>query len=445
MKKTVLFLSGLALLASCSSDEPAVLNAPEVAAIEPLTTEPIYGEKVKLSMGSIVKVTPTKGTGTVGSTNAADNKWQYEDIYVLMTTTGKDVNGELLPEMVPGSYSLSPDEPMLDTEKPNVWGYVNVKEAGQQFNGSFFSRPTTDATTSPLSHFTSVSPYTENSQLRYYPPKAVCQFYGYYLDDAAKNIDTNGHPAISYNDEKDAVKAEFQIDGSQDIMVGMAKNYYGNYPFFCAATSRKGHHPTITMKHVTSRLTFEIIPGTDDDAATAERKFYIESIGVNSVNEGVLYVAKKDASDPSVEWAVPNDPANETPILYLKDAATGTPSFTDGKPKMTAFSEKELIFDTTQPLSLSGALFLCPQQSYGLTIKVKENIGSVAAENWQERTFTEKLELKEHTTFEPGKSYHVKVTIYRNENIKISASLEGWEEVSDTGLDNIGVDPNLDM
>lgn len=436
MKKTVLFLSGIALLASCSESNDAVVNVPE--AVEPLTSEPIYGEQVKLSTGSMVSVVPTKGTGTVGSTNAADNKWQYENIYVLMTTTGKDVNGATLPEMA--DDALSPDEPMIADEKSNGWGYVNVKGLGQQFNGSFFSRPTTDAAVSQLSHFTSETPYTENAQARYYPPKAVCQFYGYYLDDAAKQTDANGHPVIAYNDEKDAVKADFQIDGSQDIMIGMAKNYYGNYPFFCAATSRKGYHPTITMKHVTSRLTFEILPGTNDDAATAEREFYIESIGVKSVNEGELFVAKKDASDPSVEW---DDEASD--ILMLKDVVATAPTFNDGKPVMSDFARRRVMFDTTAPITLSGALFLCPQQTYELSVNVTENVGSAAAPNWQPRTFTNTLALNEHTTFEPGKSYHVKVTVYRNENIKLSASVEAWDEITDSGLENIGVDPDLDL
>ena len=439
MKKTVLFLSGLALLASCSSDEPTVLNVPEVATVEPLTTEAISGEKVKLTMGSNVKVTQTKGTGTVGSTDVANNKWLYENLYVLMTTTGQDVDGAVLPEMV--DDALSPDEPMIAAEKPNLWGYVNVKGLGQQFNGSFFSRPKTEAAISELTNFT-FDGSAEDTQSKYYPPKAVCQFYGYYLDDAAKNIDGNGNPAIAYNADKSAVEAAFRIDGSQDLMIGMATNYYDaiRYPFFCAATSRKGIHPTITMKHITSRMTFEIIPGTNDDVATAEREFYIESLGVKSVNEGVLAVAKKNSQAPSVTW---DD--TKTAILMLKDVATGTPSLDGGKPKMVDFVERQVIFNTASPISLPGALFLRPQQNYELTLNVKENIGTAANPNWQERTFTNTLALNENPEFEAGKSYHVKVTVYRNQNVKISASLEAWDEVSDTGLDNVGVDPDLDI
>lgn len=439
MKKTVLFLSGLALLASCSESEEPVVSTPEVSVLEPLTSEAIYGEKVKLTMGSSVKVTQTKGTGTVGSTDAANNKWQYENLYVLMTTTGQDVDGDVLPEML--DDALSPDEPMIAAEKSNSWGYVNVKGLGQQFNGSFFSRPKTEAAVSELTHF-NFDGSAEDTQSKYYPPKAVCQFYGYYLDDAAKNLDDNGNPAIAYNADKSAVEAAFQIDGSQDLMIGMATNYYDavRYPFFCAATSRKGINPIISMKHITSRMTFEIIPGTNDDAASAERLFYIESLGVKSVNEGVLAVAKKSSQAPSVTW---DD--TKTAILMLKDVATGTPSLDGGKPKMENFTHVQVVFNTASPISLPGALFLRPQQTYELTLNVKENIGTAANPNWQDRTYTNTLALNESPEFEAGKSYHVKVTVYRNQAIKISASLEAWDEVTDTGLDNVGVDPDLDI
>lgn len=441
MKKTVLFLSGLALLASCSQSDEPVASVPETATVEPLTTEAIYGEKVKLTMGSGVSVAPTKGTGTVGGTDAATNKWQYENIYVLMTTTGQDVDGNVLPEME--DDALSPDEPMIASEKANAWGYVNVKGLGQQFNGSFFSRPTTAAEEAELGHFTPAG--VQDEQSKYYPPTAVCQFYGYYLDDAAKTVDGNGHPVIAYNDSKDAVVAEFRIDGSQDLMAGMATNYYNaaRYPFFCAATSRKGINPVITMKHLTSRMTFEIVPGTDDDAAAAEREFYIESLGVKSVNEGTMTVASKNAAAPSVTW---ND--NQTAILMLKNAASGTPSpsYDGGKPKMENFTHRQVTFNTASPMSLSGALFLRPQQTYDLTINVRENVGTLANPNWQERSYTNTLELKEHTAgFEAGKSYHVKVTVYRNQNVKVSAELEAWEEITDSGLENVGVDPDLDI
>lgn len=460
MKKTFLFLSGLLLLASCSNSDDVTSEVPVPALggseeLVTLSTEPIYGVPVKLGLGSNVTVTPTKSTGTVGGTSVADNIWRYENIYVLMTTNGTNVKGELLPEMT--DYTLSPDEPMLDTEKENGWGYVNVKNAGKQFDGSFFSRPTTETKESSLSHFSPISPFVENPQARYYPPQATCQFYGYYLDDAAKTIDGNGHPAISYNTALDAIKAEFAINGSQDIMIGKAVNYLDpvRYPFFCAATSRQGLNPKITMKHVTTRMTFEIIPGTNDDPATADRQFFITSIGVKCPNEGVLNVAKKDNSDPSVDWTVPGD-VETWPILNLQGAAGDNPSFADGKPDVKPFGGAEgqvpVIFNTAQPINLPGALFLCPQkefeqiqQKYDLIINVKENIGTVANPNWQERSYTNSLTLKEHTAFEAGKSYHVKVYVYRNENIKLSAELEAWEETPDSGLDKVGVDPDLDM
>ena len=84
MKKSYLALGLVAAVAmsSCSNDENIPVNPNQPEGAEKLVP-------ISLSMtNSIADVqVGTRGTGTVGSMDPASNLWQYEDIYVLMTSS----------------------------------------------------------------------------------------------------------------------------------------------------------------------------------------------------------------------------------------------------------------------------------------------------------------------------------------------------------------------
>ena len=110
MKKNLFWVALAAItMASCTSDELTIADQQQQEA-NSLGLMPI-----NLSLTSATaSVTQTRGTGTVGSTNAATNKFKFEDIYVLM----------------------------MDVTPDSTWKYTNCGGSlGEQFNNTFFCRP----------------------------------------------------------------------------------------------------------------------------------------------------------------------------------------------------------------------------------------------------------------------------------------------------------------
>lgn len=457
MKKTFLFLSGLLLLASCSSDDvtndvPA-LDQAQTQTIAPLSTEAINGVPVKLSMGSIVNVTPsTRGTGSVGSiAGTAENVWQYENLYVLMTTEGNDVQGVRLPSM--DDPDQTDNDPMVWARKAEGWGYVYVSPDGNQYDGSFISRPTDNAVRSGLANFFEDFDQGQNTKIKYYHPQATCQFYAFHIDDATDNgYDT---PVLTFDDENGRITTPFVIDGTQDLMTGMATNYMPvynvdgvpssgfKYPFFSAAVARHPSHatqPVITMEHQTVRLTFEIVPG----AVVNNNDFYVDAIGVYSQSQGTLVAAVRDITKkPYLTW----DETQEPVLLNLMDASTEVPTLDGAKNQrqMQPLTPRQIIFDGSTDGSnnitdLDGALFVRPQSSYGMKVIVREVINGQPVSSPND-LIVNLPALPEGKTDYKGMSYKVKFYVYPHEAIRAEVELQGWE---DGGvIDNVGVDPGL--
>lgn len=473
MKKTFLFLSGLLLLASCSSSDDVANEVPaldQVQTIVPLSTEAINGVPVKLSLGSIVNVTPsTKGTGTVGGMkDADDNKWLYENLYVLMTTEGNGlvvedgvVKEKRLPSM--DDPDQTDNDPMMWERKAKGWGYVYVSPDGNQYDGKFISRPTDNSDKSGLVNFKEDFS-GQDTKTKYYHPQATCQFYAFHIDDAT----TGGYntPVLTFDDENGSITTPFVINGTQDLMTGMATEYMPvynvdgvpssgyKYPFFSAAVARHPQFPTqpkITMEHQTVRLTFEIVPG----AVVNNNEFYVESIGVYSKTKGTLVAAERDITKrPHLIW----DP-NETPVLLnLMDAPSDVPApALDGaidQRQMQPFTRRPITFDGSTDghnnvTDLYGALFVDPKDveletsgkvAYGMKVIVSEVINghSVPSPN---DLIVNLPALPAGKTSYAGMSYKVKFYVYPHEAIRAEVELQGWEEGG--VIDNVGVDPGL--
>ena len=302
MKKSYLALGLVAAVAmsSCSNDEPM----PNGNGNQNLAQG--Y-EPVKLSMTNSfadveVSGARTRGTGTVGSMDETKNLWQHENIYVLMTSTqDKDKDGN------------------------SEWGFTSALGNGpflyEQFDGSFWARPTvSDNNISVLDYTLDRNEWWWGGSIdRFYPLQGASHFFAYHIDDAfaEDGVETfadvtlednsvartcvNEYPTLTPNEAKDAYSVKFDLDGSQDLMAGYAPipetGYAADDKGFSARSARQGTVPQISMKHLLSRLTFEVVKGGDNfDRVT------LQGIEVVSKDKGTMIVAVNPNFEDENPW-----------------------------------------------------------------------------------------------------------------------------------------------
>lgn len=303
MKKSYLALGLVAAVAmsSCSNDEPLVNGNGNQSDL----TKGLQPVVLSMTTTSADVNVGTRGTGTVGSTEAeGNNVWQYEDIYVLMTSS--DAN---CLEKVDG---VTP-----------AWGFTSHPTATgpflkEQFNGTFWARPYVKSTAD------GVNTWGLNYQLdknewwchlpidKFYPMNGKSQFFAFYIDDACSNrtmTPYDGEPGeagtytqnfdhdhplytvVNESVEESYMTVDFKIDGTQDLMVGTAdQTQTFNGEGFSAQSARAGIVPSITMNHLLSRLTFNVLWGHE-----SAKMVQIDAIRVKSESEGKMKVAYSNA------------------------------------------------------------------------------------------------------------------------------------------------------
>ena len=303
MKKSYLALGLVAAVAmsSCSNDEPLVNPNQQNPAKDLVPVE------LGLTSASADVNVGTRGTGTVGGMDVASNKWQYEDIYVLMTSTD--------------TTSLEAEDFTVDgVKQAEGWGFTSVKGHGpflkQQFNGTFWARPESESSSvrgTNLNYFIDKNEWWNDAPIsKYYPMYGESEFFAYYVDDAydknneaayrhmdlyvtdnAGNSQTGAHNYPIITKENNQMSIQYMIDGTQDLMFGHDDNGGEGYS---AKTARAGKVPSITMQHLLTRLTFNVIKG-----AESTNMVRLNGIRVKSKNQGKMFVAYAPAPESKPE------------------------------------------------------------------------------------------------------------------------------------------------
>lgn len=334
MKKSYLMLGLVAAaLSSCSNDDPVSVNPNENQLPGTENLEPI---RLSMSTTSADVEVGTRGTGTVGGTNTNEKSWQYEDIYLLMTSN--DVR--------------CLEDGDIDATAGTGWGFTSAMGVGpflkHQFDGSFWARPASLSTNNnnvnpnvwELNYKIDQNEWWYGAGIdKFYPMKGTSQFSAFYIDDALnsdvpENIAdlngvegrTNSHNFAKITKNGNAMTVNFKIDGSQDLMAGYAKlpsengthaapNLADQDGGFSAQSARAGIVPQITMNHLLTRFTFEVKKGDDNfDKVT------LDGLSIKSKSTGSLTVAAADkAQIGTIAW-------NETELgqyvdFYLKEKA----------------------------------------------------------------------------------------------------------------------------
>lgn len=395
MKKSLFLASALVMgmMSSCSSDLENVTVSGSDQNLQP----------VELSLGSpSVVINPaTRGIGTVGglATDAENNKWNGEKLYVNMMCISE--NNE-------DAWKYSSWTKINDLATNNVTEVVNFQNV---------------AVTAPVGAASGAVVIPSSTNGRYYPPtNSKHAFYAYHIDDAAVDVDDEtGDPVVSMDPDQKTLSVKFKIDGSQDLMVGVAQPDLTNVVdenvnednvkdiAFSATSARKGVLPNLQMKHLLTRFTFEV--NTDEDG----NNLTVEKIIVKSKSKGTMIVASAgDMNDLSKLVTFENESADsETADLELKE--------TDPDNAKLKTLTPVLLTEEFQPIG--EALMVAPgEESYDIIVVTSQKVG----EN-QINTYEHKDQIKIAGKAAIGSSYNVKITAYGLQEIKVNAELTGWE------------------
>lgn len=398
--KKYLYLAALAAatLSSCSSEENPATSQEDVKGLEPIELSVSY---------SSVKV-ETRGTGTVGAIADADNKFQYENIYVLMTNV-----------------------PQNDEE----WGYTNAGGTsvgsilGEQFDNSFFCRPEAAGGGWNLNFLGSSvvgKEWGTQGVMRYYPAGGYSEFYAYYIDDAA--VSTN----LVKNTADETMTIDVTLDGTQDIMAGKAVNPDPTVRGFSAKTARADLVPNLTLKHVLTRFTFEVESGNDN-----AENMTIDKIEVKSKNKGTLLVAYNEAAAKEAKDLLTIDNTSSA-VFELMNPAASAATLEDGKSPLTPFTPLTMG-KTTDPAGdqqAGEAMFVMPGETeYEMTIYMTQQAKNGATLQPESQSATRMITLGSGDAFKPGFSYHVKVIVYGLSEVKVNAVLEPWQDGGEIEID----------
>ena len=374
MKK--LFLMGavasLGLLASCSSDDDLSTGGKNDL------------QQIKIGMGVQATVGATRGTGTVGSVGAENNKWAGQAINIYMFNKG--------------------------TLAVAQFDGVDI------YNNAEFYAPTAAST--------GLATAADHS-VKYYPTQSAFDFWGYRLDDAIQ-----GEPAVSEDGTKQEVG--FELNGSQDIMVGKATpdeedlaKCADETKIYSAYAARRDVQPDIVFKHLLSRLVFSVTGG-NQDACNDTYGVKVTGITVKSKYTGKLIVAYTPDAEVTNEL-VPTEDVTDLELMQRDDADTqGNHNLIELKAQGPKWDDAE---DKAIKTNIGEAIHAVPADQYELTIKLKQLVKTQtdpAAEAEKTFSYNDVIKLADDKVFEAGYSYNVNITVYGLSEIKINTTLTPW-------------------
>lgn len=265
-------------------------------------------------------------------------------------------------------------------------------------------------------------------------PLAKYNFYAYYLD----NLETEETTHMERT--KDSICVHFEIDGSQDLLTGVARltkkqqakieaheekdslkrHFYSQY------SASRDIYPVLDMDHQLSRLNFYIYPG---DVGCDSIKIY--SISVESKYQGRLVVAHRDSSHMGVIFD-----NEDTRWLSLREEGT--------EPQLDTLKYwipylKELYDIPTEgcvPVyerrnkKVGESMLLPPSTSYH--IKVISRMYGTDNQFDEYETF---YDITNKTGFKPNYEYRVRIALYGPKELAVDAVLEGWKPGDDVFWD----------
>ena len=312
MKKYFIFaaLVTAGMLTSCSSSDDIAVNDSPVPTIEDVN------DRVPIVVGlSTTATTETRGTGTVGSTDAAGapaHAWNSQKINVFMFNKGTlDLAMDNDPDNPTQTAPIYDNTVMTAPNGTDPDGTGPLTESYGLATELVGANPTQDAAGDET-----------HIRHRYYPMGAAkFDFWGYHADDAA-----TGTAAAPYNISANAITVPFKIDGSQDLMTAKAEptiSYANldaslkgtgnkwpaesdfNAALYSNSTARQNVHPNLKFQHLLTRFHFQIRGGNAQSAGWEDNTtpptagdtysgVFVKSVQIESKTTGELVAAYID-------------------------------------------------------------------------------------------------------------------------------------------------------
>ena len=495
MRKSFIFatMAAAALFAGCSSSDDLASNPGE----EGIDTD---AEKVAIEIGVASRGAnmTMRGTGTVGGTETATNIWNGEQINVLMYDINEDgtptfnftggpnnplYNGNLLVTPLTAeniasgiAKEINNGDPYTDPAAATYKVKYYPTKGRSDFWGYYLGGY--GAVTANASAATNGNTLIESDGQAEIPYRSVAfTIDGTHDLMVAKAPTTAGIDGNTiFTAEELTTNQENEITNYGGIADRAKKNSYS------ATAARQGLQPDLVFKHVLSRLQFKVKAGNEKAATCGVT---VTGIKVRSKKTGELIVAY-DYSKGAIETAkrviwgdVKAEEAFDVePAIAAGDVVTDNKYFpalalqertAPDNRTMKALSPVALTWHANDPDSdiktVGEALLVAPQDSYYIIVDYTINSGSEAA--WYANNSLQPgepavpdpatpvaqpaLESKVVRTakeadgvtpkaFAAGESYLITITLYGPEQIKITATLTGWDQ-QDT---NIVVDPDAE-
>lgn len=394
MKKNLFFASAfvMGMMSSCSNEVDNMTASKE-------KLQPV---ELSLKAPSVLVSPSTKGVGTVGglATDETANKWNGEKLHVIMMQT--QLNGAA--DWSVSSWSLVED-PAQSSQAVTVENFNNLQVTAPKGAAGGNIVINTEA---------------PGYQPKYYPStNSRHAFFAYHIDDAAASqaYEPQDAPSLVDDNEAKTRSVYFLLDGTQDLMQGKAEPKSdtpdNDNIAFSAKSARAGIIPELQMKHMLSRFTFQV-KGGDNQAQNLK----VNKITVTSKYKGNMIVAYQNNPGNLVSFE------DETAGFVLKKRTAANTEMSEIA-TLDALSQDEFV-------QIGEAMMVAPGEAkYQVEIETTQKLS-----DGKSTTMVHSSEIvidpsAQVGVAQVGSSYNVKITLFANQEIKVEAALEGWNNGGD--------------
>ncbi|WP_448779324.1 fimbrillin family protein [Bacteroides congonensis] len=297
----------------------------------------------------------------------------------------------------------------------------------------------------------------------YFPRSGAYDFFGYYADDALTST--------NYTAENNSLYGNFEIDGSQDLMIAKAKllgteslEEADKNKAYSAYTARKGVQPSMTFEHQLTRLVFNVKGMGKAENNDKPENVYVKEISVLSKATGKLvfaYVENPGAetakgaifdASPAVDLFLQEknaegkmQPLDNGIVIDEANLPVTQAEFEQAGGKIGNYPASALNADATR---VGEALLVEPNvEEYIIKVKVVQYYhkdGSlITDEKDRKYTYTLPLNIKQVTPpagvqktdkFLASSSYNITIQVYAATDISLTAVLGEWKDGGDITL-----------
>ncbi len=284
-------------------------------------------------------------------------------------------------------------------------------------------------------------------------------FFGYFLDKES--------PSAKIVRDKDSIYYEnFEIDGAMDVMCGIAPkltrelvikkrpileapeyenevNKIVNIGGYSTYAAHRQVFPEIGLKHILTRMKFQAYAASEE-LTTDSSYVVIQGISVKSPYKGNLVVASKNTSRIGFHTT------KDSTFLVLRDTVKAGEEYGSDKFDIE-INYNEALGDNQKKYRIGESLMLVPGEKYKMELSfiqyIKQKDGTFRP-FYMKTTYdfyaplNDKNFWNEETgkyEFLAGKYYVINIGVYGVEKVRISATINEWEDGG-----NVDVDPDGD-